>query len=298
MKIRAGGPRRGCPRHSRSKVARRLCCLAMIVAHGTVAAYEGRAHQQLTFIAAMQFNQCVSELENVPRLTALQVRYVARAEWRFSRKVARWPYYDGRYADRKRLLWFIQTRLHEHFDAAVAKLAAADDLRGKYGNLGVIVNLIQDMTSPAHVVPVFTTRWWRFSFADRFNTYDVDERAVEEALGDYCMPLESGGETFASVLHRTAEDTRAAVRSPMLDMPTTWEAIWTFGDPGDFGEYGNAGNNFGRLTRFDCGDAERCVLLKDDRLYASFALERHLRAVRATMAAMLVAQRQAGGDLR
>ena len=297
MSTRADRPRYGYRSRPRRAFARRFCCLVTIVACGTVAAYEGRAHQQLTFIAAMQFNQCVSELD-VPRLTALQVRYVARAESRFSRKVARWPYYDGRDADRKRLLWFIHTRLHENFDAAVAKLAAADDLSSKYANLGVIVNHIQDMTSPAHVVPVFTTRWWRFSFADRFNTYDVDERAVEEALGDYCMPQKGSDETFASVLHRTAEDTREAVRAPMLDMPTTWEAIWTFGDPGDFGEYGNAGNNFGRPTRFDCGDAERCVLLKDDRLYAAFALERHLAAVRATMAAMLVAQQQAGEDLR
>ena len=292
MNTRADRARCGYPRRARPEVARWLCCLTMIVTCGTVTAYEGRAHQQLTFIAAMQFNQCVSELD-VPRLTALQVRYVARAEWRFSRKVARWPYYDGRDADRKRLLWFIQTRLHEHFDAAVAKLGAADDLSSKYGNLGVIVNLIQDMTSPAHVVPVFTTRWWRFSFADRFNTYDVDERAVEEALGDYCVPLEGDDHAFAAVLHRTAEDTRAAVRAPMTGMPTTWEAFWRFGAPGDFGEYGNAGNNFGRPTRFDCGEAERCVLLKDDPLYAAFALERHVVAVRATMAAMLLAQREA-----
>ncbi len=273
--------------------ARWMCCLAVILACGCASAYEGRAHQQLTFIAAMQFNRCVSDLD-VPRLTALQVRYVARAEWRFSRKVARWPYYDGRDENRKRLLWFIQTRLHEHFDAAVSKLAAADDLSRKYANLGVIVNLIQDMTSPAHVVPVFTTRWWRLSFADRFNTYDVDERAVEEAIGDYCMPLDGGGETFADVLHRTAEDTRAAVRAPMLGLPATWEAIWRLGDPGEFGEYGDAGNTFGRPTRFDCGEDERCVLLKDDPLYAAFALERHLAAVRATMAAMLLAQRPDG----
>ena len=289
---RTGPPRFRYRHRARLDCARWFSCLLAILVSGTVVAYEGRAHQQLTFIAAMQFNRCVSELD-IPRLTALQVRYVARAEWRFSRKVARWPYYDGRDEGRKRLLWFIQTRLHEHFDSAVAKLAVADDLSSKYVNLGVIVNLIQDMTSPAHVVPVFTTRWWRFSFADRFNTYDVDERAVEEAIGDYCMPLEGGDETFAAVLHSTAEDTRAAVRAPMLGMPATWEALWRFGDPGDFGEYGNAGNNFGRPTRFNCGDAERCVLLKDDPLYASFALDRHLVAVRATMAAMLLAQREA-----
>ena len=273
------------------RIAQRMCLLPAILFCGSVAAYEGRAHQQLTFIAAMQFNRCVSDLD-VPRLTALQVRYVARAEWRFSRKVARWPYYDGRDTGRNRLLWFIQTRLHEHFDAAVAKLAVADDLSSKYANLGVIVNLIQDMTSPAHVVPVFTTRWWRFSFADRYNTYDIDERAVEEAIGDYCMPLEGVDETFAEVLHGTAENTRAAVRAPMLGMPATWEAMWEFGEPGEFGEYGVAGNNFGRPTRFDCGQDERCVLLTDDPLYAAFALERHLVAVRATMAAMLLAQRE------
>ena len=273
------------------RVARRMCCLALILACGTVAAFEGRAHQQLTFIAAMQFNRCVSNLD-IPRLTALQVRYVARAEWRFSRKVARWPYYDGRDAGRTRLLWFIQTRLHEHFDAAVAKLAVADNLSSKYASLGGIVNMIQDMTSPSHVVPVFTTRWWRLNFADRFNNFDVDERAVEGAIGDYCMPLEGGDETFAAVLHRTAENTQAAVRAPMLGMPTTWEAFWNFGEPGEFGEYGDAGNNFGRPTWFDCGRGERCVLLKDDPLYAAFALERHLVAVRATMAAMLLAQRE------
>ena len=85
---RAGRPRLRYPRRRQLDVLRRLCCLAAILVCGTAAAYEGRAHQQLTFIAAMQFNRCASELD-VPRLTALQVRYVARAEWRFSRKVAR-----------------------------------------------------------------------------------------------------------------------------------------------------------------------------------------------------------------
>lgn len=280
--------------HEWPGIARLACCLALTLGCASVTAYDGRGHQQLTFIAAMQFNRCVSDPDlEIPRLTALQVRYVARAEWRFSRKVARWPYYDGRDPDRNRLLWLVQTRLHEHFDAAVAKLAGADDLSGKYSNLGVIVNLIQDTTSPAHVVPVFMTRWWRFSYADRFNTYDVDEPAVEQAIGDYCMPLEGGDETFAAVLHRAAEDTQAAVRAPVTGMPTTWEAFWRFGEPGEFGEYGEAGNNFGRATRFPCGPGERCVLLKDDPLYAAFAMERHLAAVRATMAAMLLAQRQA-----
>ena len=38
----------------------------------------------------------------------------------------------------------------------------------QYSDLGYITNYLQNMTSPAHVVPVYFTRWWRLSFSDRF----------------------------------------------------------------------------------------------------------------------------------
>ena len=61
-------------------------------------------------------------------------------------------------------------------------------------------------------------------------------------------------------------------------------------DADGFGDYGPAGNSFGRRTEFRCAGGERCVLLKDDPLYAEFALARHADAVRGTQAAMLLMQ--------
>ena len=60
----------------------------------------------------------------------------------------------------------------------------------------------------------------------------------------------------------------------------------------EFGAYGPAGNNFGVRTEFTCGEAEQCLLLKDDPLYQEFAHGQHLTAVRATIQAMFLMQYQ------
>ncbi len=82
-------------------------------------AYEGEQHQQLTFLAAKQFNQCVADTD-IPRLTPLQVRYMARSNVRQADRnplvrMFNWLYYDrGGQRDRS-LLWLVDTRFHEHF---------------------------------------------------------------------------------------------------------------------------------------------------------------------------------------
>ena len=98
---------------------------------------------------------------------------------------------------------------------------------------------------------------------------------------------------YQAVLEAAARETLTAVQAPMTGLPATWEAFWMPDeDPGSFGSYGPAGNNFGRGARFPCGLSERCELLKDDPLYATFALERHAAAVLRTMQALAIAQRQ------
>ena len=66
-------------------------------------AFNGSIHQELTFIAAKQFNQCVSDSE-IPPLTALEVRYIAKANLAQSdlgvlRRLVRWSYYDRKAQD-------------------------------------------------------------------------------------------------------------------------------------------------------------------------------------------------------
>lgn len=271
--------------------------LACAVTAAPASAYEGSLHQELTFIAAKHFNNCAGDA-SLPRLTPLQVRYIAKANVRQTesnilRRMTRWNYYDREEQRPRSMLWFIQTRMHQHFNRLVSELDAAEALADRYSGLGRIVNYVQDMTSPAHVVPVFTARWWRWDISDRFDRYPVDVDAVSAAVGDDCGDLEADPGDWDNLLSATADRTLSAVREQIPGLPVTWQVFWRIGDPGGFGGYGGAGNNFGRPAEFDCGGrtrAERCVLLERDPLYEAFAADRHLEAVRATITAMWMLQ--------
>ena len=260
---------------------------------GLAWAYEGRLHQQLTFIAAKQFNYCVANT-GVPRLTPLEVRYIAKtnvsqAERNLFSRMFNWRYYDPGQEAEKNLLWAFDTRFHEHFNEVQARLDSADDTRKRYSNLGRLISYIQVVSSPAHSVPVYTARFWRFSLADKFDAFPVDEAALSKQLG--CEFLHAALPDYQSVVRAVATDTLAAVSSPITGLPTSWEAFWVPARaPGSFGDYGPAGNNFGRKTEFRCDGDERCVLLRNDPLYAEFARQRHIAAVNGTMSAMLIMQ--------
>lgn len=259
-------------------------------------AYDGPLHQRLTFLAAKHFNRCVAD-SAIPMLTALQVRYMARsnvglAETNFFVRMFRWGYYDREDQSERSLLWLVDTRFHEHFNEILERLDKAEEPVRIYQDLGRILGYLQTVTSPAHTVPVYTARFWRLSFADRFDSYPVDEQALATALGDDCSFLERWYDSYTDILRVVAEDTLAAVSQPISGMPVSWEAFWELGDDADdFGEYGPAGNTFGRSTSFRCGNRQRCILLDDDPLYAEFALQRHLQAVRGSLAAMQLMQR-------
>ena len=146
------------------------------------------------------------------------------------------------------------------------------------------------------MVPVYFTRWWRLSVSDRFDSYPIDEEAVQAALHVDCAALLAAPDPpIDDLLRETASATLRAVQRRIDDLPITWQAFWKLADdPEEFGEYGRAGNNFGRRTEFKCGDT-RCVLLEKDPLYDAFALERHVEAVTVTMRAMLWLQRRLAG---
>ena len=263
------------------------------------AAYEGAVHQQLTFIAALQYNRC-AEGTHLQRLTPLQVRYVAKANanqadrpwWQ---RLFRWNYYDRSGEASGRVLWLLETRMHIGFADTLRRLQRTRDLSRRFSSLGSVVNYVQDATTPTHVAPIFTARWWRFSVNDRFASYPVDGDALSAALGEDCASVRAADGTFDALLADTAERTVASIREPIRGMPATWEAFWELDkDADDFGSYGAAGNNFGRETAFRCpGDRERrCVLLDHDPLYVEYAKARHLHAVQATVSALAIMQQR------
>ena len=287
----------------KSRLGRWLCWGAALFAAPAVA-YEGDVHQQLTFIAARHYNQCVEE-GRLARLTPLQIRYVAQAnanqaEQPWWQRLFRWNYYDRSEQSAGRVLWLLETRMHATFRGTLERLHEARDLSRRFTNLGRIVNHVQDATTPAHVAPIFTTRWWRFSVSDRFASFPVNEDALRASLGEDCASVRGADGTFEALLVGTAERTLASISEPIRGMPSSWEAFWELdSDDDDFGSYGKAGNNFGRTATFPCtADEEReCVLLAQDPIYAEYAAARHLDAVQATMSALAMEQQRSDGAL-
>ena len=260
-------------------------------------AYESAIHQTLTFLAAKQLNRCLDE-SDVPKMHALQVRVIAKENANLADsnpflRMIRWSYYDRSGGHDKELLWVIDTRLHEHFDRQVQRLGQDTTPNATYRRAGRILSYVQEVTSPAHAVPVYTTRWWRLGLRDRFDGYRVDQARLAAAVEKSCRHVLAGPSDYHSILRQTAENTLTAVQAPMFGLPATWEAFWRLHeDAGKFGEYGPAGNNFGRDTSFRCGEGERCVLLREDPLYQDFALQRHITAVVASMRVLLTLQKR------
>jgi hypothetical protein len=265
-------------------------------------AYEPQVHQQLTFAAARAFNNCVQESEKIPRLSALDTRYivranVAQADGNFFVRMFRWDYYNRDQQQPKSALWLIDTRFHKRFDELMISVERPEERQVKLRNLGRLLTHIQNVSAPAHAVPVYSGRWWRLSFSDRFNRFPVDVEALEKAVAGDCALLETSSDTFQQILIDTASSTLAAVTADIEGLPATWQAFWTLAEnPEDFGDYGPAGNSFGDRTAFRCGDDQRCLLLQDDPLYSEFALQRHRAAVLATMRAMLRLQMEHNSD--
>ncbi len=280
--------------------------VAFLISSGlphTALAYDAQLHQQLTFIAARQYNRCAQFHPELTRLSALDTRYivkanVAQADANVFVRMFRWNYYNRKDQSNRGTFGIIETRFHERFNELAEKLTQARDPHRNLRNLGRIVNYVQDVTSPAHVVPVYTGRWWRFSLSDRFDRFPVDTARVEQLVADSCARVISPPADYATVLKEAASNTLSAVQSPIYDFPTTWEAYWKLAEEADdFGEYGRAGNQFGNRTEFRCGDRQRCLLLQNDPLYREFAEQRHVTAVLASMLAFRLAQLQAGQNV-
>lgn len=266
----------------------RLACLSLILALSpTVFAYEASLHQEIMFIAARQYNQCVAATPE-RRVSALQVRFAARAATaqanrNFFRRMFRWGFYEREQQKPKRSLWVIETRLHEHFNSLIETVEKDDKLSEQFSAAGRLAAYVQDVTSPAQAVPIYTARFWRFNTYDRFNHFDLRPAAIEAQIEGLCDQILSEDLSYVDILRSAADATLAAIEEPIPGMPTTWQAFWRLAkDPSDFGEYGAAGNRFGAKTSFRCGE-ERCVLLKNDPLYVEFADVQHATAVIGTM---------------
>ncbi len=274
--------------------ARRICLVLLLTtalfAVDAARAYEPDIHQQLTFIAAKQFDRCI-EGTDLDQLTPLEIRYIVRtnaaeAESGFWRNLVTSRFYDRSEADDHTFLWLIRTRMNPEFEQALEDLQDAEGFAERYANLGRLVSHLQTMTSPVYAVPIYYSRWWRLSTTEPFNSYAVDVGSLERRLEGSCSLFMSQPPTDPTrLLRQTAARTVDALSRPIDGMPASWEAFWETADAGSFGRYGPAGNRFGQATTFRCNGTD-CVMRNGDPRYQEFALDRHFDAVVATMRAM------------
>jgi hypothetical protein len=267
-------------------------------------AYPADVHQEMTFLAARLLNQCLIADGQEP-VSALQVRHIARANTQMADRSAfvrmfRWNYYASVPGTGRTLFGLVDTRFEGHFEELAAAFGTGGEDRSTLRKLGRMVFYLQRMTTPHRVVPVFSERFWRLSFADRFDDWPLDHESVATGAAGHCDTLLASNPTPQALLQTVVADTVDAVRSPISGLPVTWEAIWQMpAQAGAFGEYGVAGNRFGEEVEFDCEASEPCVLLRHDPLYRDFAVARHTMAIRATMQALMWLRRPAaaGEDL-
>jgi hypothetical protein len=257
-------------------------------------------------MAAKQMSRCdvLSGVQAGARLTALDTRYIvkaniAQASSNLFVRMFRWNYYNPGPEEAKAVLGIIDTRFSNHFNGLLDELSESTQRQQRLRLFGRLVSYVQNVTSPSKVVPVFTGRWWRFSFSDRFDKFPVDVRRLQHALGEECPSLEPEyleedatiADAMNDLVQRTAQQTLLHVETPLDGFPATWTAYWKPAtDQDEFGAYGSAGNSFGVRAEFACGEGDQCLLLRDDPLYLDFAHVQHLTAVRATIQAMLLMQ--------
>ena len=272
----------------------------MLVWPAVVLAYPDDVHQEMTFLAARLLNQCLIADGQAP-ISALQVRHIARANTQMADRSAfvrmfRWNYFASVPGAGRTLFGLVDTRFEGHYEELAGAFGTGGEDRSSLRKLGRIVFYLQRMTTPHRAVPVFSERFWRFSFADRFDDWQLDhDRLAADAAGD-CETLLASNPTPQELLQTVVADTLAAVASPISGLPVTWEAIWQLPEQaGAFGEYGVAGNRFGDEVEFDCNASEPCVLLRHDPLYREFAHARHTMAIRATMYALMWLRGSAAG---
>ena len=190
--------------------------------------YESDLHQQLTFIAARQLNECVQDEANVTRLSALDTRYivkanVAQADGNFFVRMFRWHYYN-RDDQTNRSAWgLIETRFHDRFVELIVTLQSGKQRRRQLTSFGQMLSFIQKVSSPPYVVPVFTGRWWRFSLGDRFNRFPIDAKRVESALAGRCAEILNGPSTYQKILERCVAPSKICPQrgSPFGNLPVS-----------------------------------------------------------------------------
>ena len=314
--------------------------LSIIFPHGMAFGYEPeKVHRHLTEIAITVFNKCIDggygrgSIKKEFRVDDSARGLIRDAnrdedESNFPSRLFNWHFYNpARNEYRKGLLIFDES-LERTFSRIEGRIESGT-LRGEEAHryIGRVLHYLEDMTVPAHVVPVYhgpNLPWaaHRFDFtkikiSDSVDSYLVDGKPpgdrlreeLERTLADTCQTLSTATEydedgragskplTLKYILDATAKRTRAALTRPicagLAPGSPTWQYFWHPPSPDGtryFGDYQVSESYFGTRPQTITVDGRTCE--PPAAAYDAFVAARHLDAVRADIRALFYISRK------
>lgn len=292
-------------------------------------AYSVDNHKDLTRISIKIFNQCASDSFEESWITPLDETEEFRLidgsyseDEDYFDKTTNWHFYDregsiGRESPLKIFKKIIaEPTMHSRFnqlEITVRNLVKIDGIRSwqPYEAAGKLIHYLQDVTVPAHVVPIFHPL--NDGFGDSFDDYQVNETELLKKFDvNFCNEMKSlKNKSYNSILDFYANQTFIALNNSIDDLtgdqgdPIKWNVFWNIKtNTRMFGSYGIAGNQYGnkyicidRDLSFDENideeeDGECFHMMRIDKsIYDEFANNQHANAIKATLKAILLSQK-------
>ncbi len=317
------------PGNSHPVRAAAIAALCFITAGG-VSAYStmpSGGHVVLTNTAVDLFNLCIEQgfggrayrLESEDRLTIVKAN-LDEDRTRPLRRVLNWHFYHPERESRQRFFLFINRSFLSLFERIESRMDQKETSRREaLKNIGRAIHFFEDLTVPAHSVPVFHGAGVRDPFevsplsgtpastelmariaphlklvCSRLSTlrpYGPSENGLPGAA------LEEGSLSLRRILDSTRSFTLARLDVRICDQPgeaqVTWHYFWIPPKAHDFFGAYRSGAAFGEVKAIE-ENGSRCEIT--EAKYREFATELHLEAVFADVRALYLFSNRREGN--
>lgn len=289
------------PHRGRNLVGRTTAWLLGLTVSGSVLAFDADVHPTFTRTAVEAYKACqgtgVSAEASEALIAGTRAEDASLAT--LGQRISNWHFYN-RNASLKPM-WFASRNLDHIFATRVRQLnervaqGAAASTADVYQQAGRVLHYIQDMSVPAHVVPVFHAKLLVWNLEDGFDQFPLNPSMASFRLNPaQCEALRAdaeGGNPHGRLL-RSANATLAAIgqRGSGGDAGA-WRDYWVYPSPDTaqvekgWGEYGRCTFAKGTNKPGCKSDAELEALFEQqsvqtlkDSVWMLFYVDRQLKA--------------------
>ncbi len=241
--------------------------LALLMLFDTQAlAYSLKNHEQITADASALINQCrqhelLTTLNPEPQLPVLIAYNLDQDQ--LSRKARLWHFpFDKKQPPLKSATSWVgntlvlSTSFNIWSDYLYAQAQLTTQHKELYPAMGALLHYIQDVSVPAHAVPIFhPVRYFPpkadgFDSWQQFNPYPwlQDENQLKKVCGEIAAQTDNGQSILQATQQQTRDNIRAGVGLKMNIEPSVWLKLYPIDapKPDGFAQYGcDSGGDYG-----------------------------------------------------